>query len=38
MPLGESLLVAKQLNALMAASGQIDKAVERFANSKKARD
>lgn len=38
MPLGESLLVAKQLNALMAASGQIDKAVERFANSKKTRD
>ena len=35
MPLGEALLVAKQLNSLLAASGQIDKAVERFSESKK---
>ena len=35
MPPGEALLVAKQLNALLAASGQIDKAVQRFADSKK---
>ena len=35
MPLGEALLAAKQLNALLAASGQIDKAVERFSESRK---
>lgn len=35
MPLGEALLVAKQLNSLLAASGQIDKAVERFSESRK---
>ena len=34
MPLGEALLAAKQLNALLAASGQIDKGVERFAAGK----
>jgi enoyl-CoA hydratase/carnithine racemase len=34
MPLGEALLMAKQLNALLAASGRIDEAVERFAKSK----
>jgi enoyl-CoA hydratase/carnithine racemase len=35
MPLGEALLAAKQLNALLAASGQIDKAVDRFSESRK---
>ncbi len=34
MPLGEALLMAKQLNALLAASGRIDEAVERFARGK----
>lgn len=34
MPIGEALLAAKQLNSLLAASGQIDKAVQRFADRK----
>ncbi len=34
LPIGESLLVAKQLNALLAASGLIDRGAERFAASK----
>ncbi len=35
MPLGEALLMGKQLNALLAASGSIDKGAERFAKRKK---
>jgi enoyl-CoA hydratase/carnithine racemase len=34
MPLGEALTVAKQLNALLMASGRIDKAAEIFARDK----
>lgn len=34
MPLGEALIVSKQLNALLMASGRIDKAAEIFARSK----
>lgn len=37
MPLGEALTVSKQLNALLMASGRIDKAAEIFARSKKER-
>ncbi len=35
MPLGEALLMGKQLNVLLAASGAIDRGVERFAGRKK---
>ncbi|MCZ6842858.1 MAG: enoyl-CoA hydratase/isomerase family protein [SAR324 cluster bacterium] len=37
LPMGEALLMAKQLNSLLAASGQIDKGVKRFAESRKKR-
>ncbi|MEJ2436004.1 MAG: enoyl-CoA hydratase-related protein, partial [Pseudolabrys sp.] len=37
MPLGEALTVSKQLNALLMASGRIDKAAEIFARGKKER-
>lgn len=37
MPLGEALSVAKQLNALLMASGRIDKAAAFFAKTKAAR-
>lgn len=37
MPLGEALTVAKQLNALLMASGRIDKAAEIFARNKERR-
>ena len=38
MPLGEALTVSKQLNALLMASGRIDKAAEIFARAKAARE
>ncbi len=37
MPLGEALSVAKQLNALLMASGRIDEAAEFFARAKERR-
>jgi enoyl-CoA hydratase/carnithine racemase len=37
MPLGEALTVSKQLNALLMASGRIEKAAEIFARSKASR-
>lgn len=38
MPLGEALVVSKQLNALLMASGRIDKAAEIFAAAKAKRN